>query len=66
MFKQYIGGKVVDGNGEKKPIYDPATGEIIDYVSCADKAQAEEALNAANDAFKTWSKTSAQSSRPLN
>lgn len=58
MFKQYIGGKVVDGNGDKKPIYDPATGEIIDYVSCADKAQAEEALNAANEAFKTWSKTS--------
>ena len=58
MFKQYINGRVVDGNGDKKPIYDPATGEIIDYVSCADKAQAEEALNAANEAFKTWSKTS--------
>ena len=57
MFKQYINGRVVDGNGEKKAVIDPATGEIVDYVSCADKAQAEEALNAANEAFKTWSKT---------
>ena len=57
MFKQYINGRVVDGNGDKKAVLDPATNEIIDYVSCADKAQAEEALNAANEAFKTWSKT---------
>ena len=58
MFKQYINGRIVEGNGEKKPVYDPATGEVIDYVSCADKGQAEEALIAANEAFKTWSKTS--------
>lgn len=58
MFKQYIDGRVVDGNGEKKPVYDPSMGEIIDYVSCADKAQASAALNAASEAFKTWSKTS--------
>ena len=36
MFKQYINGRVVDGNGEKKAVIDPATGEIVDYVSCAD------------------------------
>lgn len=58
MFRQYIGGKVVDGNGEKRPIYDPATGAVIDYVSCADKNQAKEALEAAQKAFETWSKTS--------
>lgn len=58
MYKQYIGGKITDGNGEKKPIYNPATGEVIDYVSCADKKQAQEALSAASEAFKTWSKTS--------
>ncbi len=58
MFKQYINGRVVDGNGDKKAVFDPASNEIIDYVSCADKSQAEEALNAANEAFKTWSKTS--------
>ena len=58
MFRQYINGKVTDGNGDKKAVFDPATNEIIDYVSCADKAQTQEALNAANEAFKTWSKTS--------
>ncbi len=58
MFRQYINGKVVDGNGEKKPVYNPADGEVIDYVSCADKKQANEALDAAAKAFKTWSKTS--------
>ena len=58
MYRQYINGKVVDGKGAKKPVYNPATDEIIDYVSCADKKQAEEALEAAQEAFKTWSKTS--------
>ena len=58
MFRQYINGKVVDGNGEKKPVYNPVDGKVIDYVSCADKKQANEALDAAAKAFKTWSKTS--------
>lgn len=58
MFQQYINGKLVDGAGKTAEVYDPSTGEIIDTVGCADAAQAEEALHAAAEAFKTWSKTS--------
>lgn len=58
MFQQYINGKLVDGAGKTAKVYDPSTGEIIDTVGCADAAQAEEALRAAAQAFKTWSKTS--------
>ena len=57
MFKQYINGKLVDGNGKIAEVYDPSTGEVIDTVGCADAEQAKEALNAAAEAFKTWSKT---------
>ena len=58
MFRQYINGKTVDGKGKTMEVYDPATGELIDTVSCASKEQAEEALRAAAKAFQTWSKTS--------
>lgn len=58
MFKQYINGKLVDGKGKTAEVYDPSTGEVIDTVGCADAEQAKEALNAAAEAFKTWSKTS--------
>lgn len=58
MFKQYINGKLVDGKGREMPVYNPATGERIDSVGCADVEQTKEALKAAEEAFKTWSKTS--------
>lgn len=57
MFKQYINGKTVDGKGKIAEVYDPSTGEVVDTVGCADASQATEALNAAAEAFKTWSKT---------
>ena len=57
MFKQYINGKLVDGKGKIAEVYGPSTGEVIDTVGCADAEQAKEALNAAAEAFKTWSKT---------
>ena len=57
MFKQYINGKLVDGKGKTAEVYDPSTGEVIDTVGCADAEQAKEALNAAAEAFKTWSET---------
>lgn len=57
MFKQYINGKLVDGKGKIAEVYDPSTGDVIDTVGCADAEQAKEALNAAAEAFKTWSKT---------
>ena len=54
MFKQYIGGKLVEGKGKKLDVYNPANGELIETLSCADAAQAKEALAAAEKAFKTW------------
>ena len=58
MYKQYINGKLVDGNGKKLDVYNPATDELIDTVGCADVEQTKEALKAAEEAFKTWSVTS--------
>ena len=56
MFKQYINGQLVDGKGKAMNVYDPATDEIVDVVGCADKEQTLEALNAAKEAFNSWSK----------
>lgn len=58
MFKQYIDGALVDGSGKTLNVCNPANGEVIDTVGCADAEQTKTALNAAERAFKTWSKTS--------
>ena len=58
MYKQYINGKLTDGAGKPMEVYNPATGEVVGTVGCANAAQTKEALNAARNAFKTWSKTS--------
>ena len=58
MYKQYINGRLVDGAGKPMDVYNPATGEVVGTVGCADAAQTREALKAAEAAFKTWSKTS--------
>ena len=42
MYKQYINGQLVDGKGKTLPVYNPATGEIIDSVGCADVEQTKE------------------------
>lgn len=57
MFRQYIDGKLVDGKGKIANVYDPATDEVVGVVACATAEQAQEALLAAQEAFKTWSKT---------
>ena len=56
MYKQYIGGKMIDGQGKPLAVYNPATNEVIDYVSAATAAQAVEALEICQETFKTWSK----------
>ena len=58
MVKQYINGKLVDGCGKVMDVYNPATGEVIDCVGCANSEQTQGALLAAEEAFKTWSATS--------
>ncbi len=58
MFKQYINGQLVDGKGKVMNVYDPATGEVVDTVGCATAEQTKETLLAAQEAFKSWSRTS--------
>lgn len=56
MFKQYINGQLVDGKGRVMEVYDPATGEVVDTVGCANAEQTKEALAAAEEAYKMWSR----------
>ena len=58
MFKQYINGQLVIGAGPMLGVVDPATGQIFESLPGATAAQAEEALQAAQNAFATWSWTS--------
>ena len=58
MYKMLINGQMVEGKGELFDVCNPATGEVIESVRAASIEQAEEALQAAQEAFKTWSKTS--------
>ena len=60
MYQQYINGKLVDGLGKPLDVLDPSTGEVVGTVGSANAAQAQQALDAAAEAFKTWSKTPLQ------
>ena len=55
MFKQYIGGEIVDGKGKPFDVISPATDKVVGTVSGADASQAIEAIEAAKAAFKGWS-----------
>ena len=57
MYKQYIGGKLVDGLGAKIDVKNPANDALIASFNGADVSQAEEALKAAAEAFKTYKNT---------
>lgn len=59
-FKQYINGQLVDGAGASKDVLNPADDSVAGSYLLATADQATEALEAAQKAFKTWSKT------PLN
>lgn len=60
MSKMYIGGQLVEGQGSLVKVENPADGTMIEAFTGASAAQAEEALLAAQKAFKTWSKTSVE------
>ena len=60
MYQQYIDGRLITGQGKPLEVLDPSTNRVIGTVLSATAAQAEQALQAAQTAFKTWSKT------PLN
>ncbi|WP_416434447.1 CoA-acylating methylmalonate-semialdehyde dehydrogenase [Priestia megaterium] len=56
--KNYIGGEWADSSTSlTEPVYNPATGEIIAEVPLSTKEDVNQAVQAANEAFKGWSKT---------
>ncbi|MFP3125734.1 CoA-acylating methylmalonate-semialdehyde dehydrogenase [Ectobacillus funiculus] len=58
VLKNYIGGEWVASSTTKtEPVYNPATGEVIAEVPLSTKEDVDKAVQAANEAFKGWSKT---------
>ncbi|RAK16870.1 methylmalonate-semialdehyde dehydrogenase [acylating] [Anoxybacillus vitaminiphilus] len=56
--KNYIGGRWVEStSGKTEIVPNPATGEILAYVPISRREDLNEAVKAAKEAFKTWSKT---------
>lgn len=52
--KMYINGKMVEGKGAEFTVRNPANGKVIQTLRAADESQAEEALQAAKAAVKSW------------
>jgi aminobutyraldehyde dehydrogenase len=52
-----IGSNFVSGTEPGEPVFNPKTGEVIATVPDASVAQVNEAVAAAEKAFKTWSRT---------
>jgi aminobutyraldehyde dehydrogenase len=52
-----INGELVNGEGEKQPVYNPATGELILEIAEASAVQVDAAVRAADTAFATWGQT---------
>ncbi len=56
----YIDGAWSAGeDGERLAVADPATGELVADVACATRADVERAIEAADRAFRIWSKVPA-------
>lgn len=48
-----IKGELVNGEGEKQPVYNPATGAVLLEIAEASAAQVDAAVQAADEAFDT-------------
>lgn len=58
-YKMLIGGEWVSSTSQKTTkTYSPATGELLSEYQSGSAEDAERAVSAARNAFKTWSKTS--------
>lgn len=58
ILKNYIGGKWVEANTEKYELVpNPATGEELARTPISTRKDVDKAVEAAKEAFKTWSKT---------
>src|SRR5699024_2803766 len=55
----YINGEWKGEQLKKSAVHNPATGELISEVPRGGKEEALEAIEAADTAFKSWSKTTA-------
>lgn len=57
----YINGEWVQAiSGESYPVYNPATGEIVETVAKGGKEDAQKAIAAAVDSLPSWSKLTAK------
>lgn len=54
-FYQYINGELVLGEGVRREVYAPGTGEVITSLAGASKQQTQQALESAQAAFQSWS-----------
>jgi malonate-semialdehyde dehydrogenase (acetylating)/methylmalonate-semialdehyde dehydrogenase len=55
--KNFIGGQWVESTSEKVELVpNPATGEALAYVPISSREELDQAVMAAKEAFKTWSK----------
>ncbi|WP_339209867.1 CoA-acylating methylmalonate-semialdehyde dehydrogenase [Aeribacillus sp. FSL K6-8210] len=55
--KNFIGGQWVDSSsGKVELVPNPATGEALAYVPISSRKELDQAVAAAREAFKTWSK----------
>jgi malonate-semialdehyde dehydrogenase (acetylating)/methylmalonate-semialdehyde dehydrogenase len=57
VVRNLIGGRWLDSEAETLPVYNPATGEIIDHVPLSGEAEVHAAVTAAAAAFEDWSQT---------
>ncbi|MEB3103904.1 CoA-acylating methylmalonate-semialdehyde dehydrogenase [Ferviditalea candida] len=58
VLKNWIGGRWVDARTSlHDPVYNPATEEILAYLPLSTREDVEQAVEAAKEAFKTWSST---------
>ncbi|MCC9087336.1 CoA-acylating methylmalonate-semialdehyde dehydrogenase [Bacillus pumilus] len=56
--KNYIGGEWVEASTtQTETVFNPATGEVIAEVPLSTKEDVDRAVQAAKEAFNTWSKT---------
>ncbi|HHQ8368463.1 TPA: aldehyde dehydrogenase family protein, partial [Salmonella enterica subsp. diarizonae] len=57
QYQLLINGVLVDGEGERQSVYNPATGEVILEIAEASPAQVDDAVLAADSAFTAWGQT---------
>ncbi len=57
QYQLLINGVLVDGEGERQSVYNPATGEVILEIAEASPVQVDAAVLAADSAFAEWGQT---------